>query len=60
MLLADPERARKSDFVPRVRISSAEKRESFTDWKEGELGRELEEGAGLRELGRGADWEGGD
>lgn len=63
--LADPERARKSDFVPRVRMSSVETRWSFARLKEGELGTELEEarreeGEGLREPGKEADWERGD
>lgn len=60
--LADPERPRKNDFAPRVRMSSVEMRRSLAGWKEGELGAELEEGTrevieGLREPGREAEWE---
>lgn len=65
MLLADPERARKSDFRPKERMSSVEKRRSFGDWMEGVLGaglegRAREESEGLREPGREADWDRGD
>lgn len=65
VILGDPERARKNDFAPSVRMSSVEMRWSFADRKEGELGTELEErargeGEGSRESGREAHWERGD
>lgn len=63
VLLVDPERERKNDFVPRVRISSVEKRGSLDEKEEGELGRDVEElgrEETLREAGREVDWERGD
>lgn len=63
--LEEPERARKSDFRPKEKMSSVEMRGSLVEWREGELGTELEERVreereALRELGRDADWERGE
>jgi hypothetical protein len=60
VLLDDPERERKNDFRLKERMSSVEMRGSFEDWKEGELGTELQERVReeieeLREPGRDAE-----